>query len=197
MGGNDATDVHNVIEEANVLVAGFEEMMEGDVEEEEVVEGDGSMMFNEAKEWNQIYSDEDERSSSGSSISCDYIDDDVPSDIEGPDHDDEEISESDHHHGAIPQTYPPISSSIISAPKLAVRHRPAAHPPMRHVSPLREVHSGSTVECCDVVEETPVRTAGSSKGFRSLRWQRPSRETSQAPAEGNILSDEEVIDEAV
>jgi hypothetical protein len=188
MSANDATDVHNVIEEANVLVAGFEEM-EGDVEEEEVLEGEGSMMFNEAKEWNQIYSDDDERSTSGSSISCDYVDDDVPSDVAGPD--DEEISENDF----TAQAYS-VSSSVISAPKLAVRHHwQAAHPPTRHVSPpLREVHSGSTIECCDVVEETPVRTAGSSKGFRSLRWQRPSRESSQAPV---ILSDEEVIEEAV
>ena len=115
-----------------------------------------------------------------------------------PHDDDDEISERyiDGDGNAPQSIYPPVNSSIISAPKLAVRHRQAAHPPPqhRHVSPPRDVHSSSTIECCDVVEETPVRTAGSSKGFRSLRWQRPSRESSQAPV---ILSDEEVIDEAV
>ena len=131
-------------------------------------------------------------------MSCDDVDDEVPSDVDCNDEDNDQLSvESETEQNSSSAV---VSSSIISAPKLAFRHRKAAHPPLRPISPLRDVNSGSTIECCEVVvEETPVRTGGaSSTGFRALRWQQqpPSRDASFIVAPP-VLSDEEVVDEEV
>ena len=181
VGGSDG-DVHNVIEEANVLVAGFDEDEEQD--DEEVIEEEGSMMFDEAKEWNQIYSDEDEHSTASSAPT----DDTVPhakEDVE------ETICEDAFEEGddSTSQLFPQ------SAPKLSVFNRKrVAAPPPKPISPPRGLYSGSTtLECSDIVEETPVRTANGSgsRGFRSLRWsQHPSREPSMVPASEDEITDE-------